>query len=140
MAPNRLLDLAELERADVRRVLRQMDRLVAGDPVSYLHPGKRWEYPWALERAGLRAGDRILDVGSGDSIFPVFLAKEGHDVTAIDLELDGSLGRRHGVSIDYVRAGACSTRNGSAGTCWRPPAGVSTARWTSTPIGTGWSP
>lgn len=104
VAPNRVLDLAELQRPGFRRVLEEMDRLVARDPVSYLHPGKRWEYPWALERAALRAGSRVLDVGAGDSIFPVYLAARGHRVTAVDLKFDGSLGERHGVPIDYVPA------------------------------------
>lgn len=104
MAENRLLDLTELESPEFRRVLDEMDRLVAADPVSYLHPGKRWEYPWALGRAGLAPGSRVLDVGSGDSILPVYLAKQGHRVSAVDLEMDGSLGERHGVEIDYRRA------------------------------------
>lgn len=108
MPENRILDLEELERPDFRRVLERMDRLVASDPVSYLHPGKRWEYPWALERAleraALRPGARVLDVGSGDSIFPVYLAERGFRVTAVDLAFDGGLGARHGVEIDYVEA------------------------------------
>lgn len=104
MTPNRLLDLDELRRPDYRGVLEEMDRLVAADPISYLHPGKRWEYPWALERAALRPGSRVLDVGAGDSIFPVYLAATGHSVTAVDLEFDGSLGMRHGVDAAYARA------------------------------------
>ncbi|MFW5947212.1 MAG: class I SAM-dependent methyltransferase [Gemmatimonadota bacterium] len=104
MAENRTLDLDELDRPDYRTVLEEMDRLLAADPISYLHPGKRWEYPWALERAGLPAGARVLDVGSGDSIFPVYLARQGHQVTAVDLAFDGTLGERHGVPLGYARA------------------------------------
>ncbi len=104
MTTNRLLDLDELRRDDFRAVLEEMDALVAADPVSYLHPGKRWEYPWALERAALQPASRVLDVGAGDSIFPVYLARQGHRVTAIDLHMDGSLGERHGVEVEYVRS------------------------------------
>lgn len=106
MPPNRLLDLAELERPSFRRVLADMDRMVAADPISYLHPGKRWEYPWALERgeAELAEGARVLDVGAGDSIFPVYLASRGFDVTAVDVAFDGSLAAHHGVDVTYVRA------------------------------------
>ena len=103
-APNRLLDLAELESPDFAPVLEEMDSLVARDDVSYLHPGKRWEYPWALGRAGLEPGARVLDAGAGDSIFPVYLARQGYRVTAVDLEFTGTLGELHGVEVDYLRA------------------------------------
>lgn len=108
MTANRLLDLADLERPEYRRVLEEMDRLVDADPVSYLHPGKRWEYPWALERAELPPGARVLDAGAGDSILPVYLAKRGHRVTVVDVRFDGSLGRRHEVPVRYVRGDIAS--------------------------------
>lgn len=103
---NRILDLEELQRPSFRRILADMDRMVAADPVSYLHPGKRWEYPWTLERAEaeLVEGARVLDVGAGDSIFPIYLASRGFDVTAVDVAFDGSLGVRHGVDVAYVEA------------------------------------
>ncbi|HET7321899.1 MAG TPA: class I SAM-dependent methyltransferase [Longimicrobiaceae bacterium] len=103
-APNRLLDLDELRAADYRSVLEEMDALVAQEGVSYLHPGKRWEYPWALERADLEPGSRVLDAGSGDSIFPIYLARHGYRVTAVDLAFSGTLDALHGVDVDYVRA------------------------------------
>lgn len=103
MTANRLLDLRELERPEYRRVLDELDRLVASDPVSYLHPGKRWEYPWALERAGLKPGARVLDAGCGDSIFPVYLARCGYRVTAVDRQLDPAVGDYHQARVHYVR-------------------------------------
>lgn len=103
MAENRILDLAELRRPSFRRMLEELDRLVSRDPISYLHPGKRWEYPWALERADLPPRARVLDVGAGESIFPVYLARQGYRVSAVDLAFDGSLGRRHGADVEYVR-------------------------------------
>lgn len=84
-APNRLLDLDELGTPEFRSVLRTLDRPVARDQISYLHLSKRWEYPWALQRAQLAPGCRVLDVGCGDSIFPVYLASLGHHVTAADM-------------------------------------------------------
>lgn len=44
-APNRVLDLDEMETPAYRAVLDRLDALVARDDVSYLHLGKRWEYP-----------------------------------------------------------------------------------------------
>jgi SAM-dependent methyltransferase len=103
--PNRPLDLDELEAPHFARVLRDLDALTRRESISYLHPSKRWEYPWALERARLRPAARLLDAGCGASIFPVYLARQGHQVTAVDLAPPVGLDRAHGVSIDYVRAG-----------------------------------
>ncbi len=87
-APNRPLDLAELERPDYRGALARMDALLATAPGTYLHPSKRWEYPWALERAALLPAEHVLDAGCGRSIFPLYLAELACEVTALDLELD----------------------------------------------------
>lgn len=103
-APNRLLDLDELGTPEFRSVLRTLDRLVARDQISYLHPSKRWEYPWALQRAELAPGSRVLDVGCGDSIFPVYLASLGHHVTAADLAFTTNLGEIQGFPTEYLRA------------------------------------
>ena len=101
-APNRTLDLEELDRPVYRRVLGRLDAMLEREPGAYLHPSKRWEYPWALERAALESGSRALDAGSGASIFPVFLAGAGHDVVALDRTPPGRLGAGNGVEIDYV--------------------------------------
>lgn len=101
--PNRALDLAELERPPFRDILAELDALTTRDDISYLHPSKRWEYPWALQRAGVAPGRRVLDVGCGASIFPVYLARRGLEVTALDLAPPSGLDRRHGVNVDYVR-------------------------------------
>ncbi len=102
-APNRTLDLSELEHAPFRDILADLEALRARDSISYLHPSKRWEYPWALERADLAPGSRVLDAGCGASIFPVYLARAGHRVSALDLDVPQGLAAAHGVSIDYVR-------------------------------------
>lgn len=102
-APNRTLNLNELEHAPYRDILAELDALRARDNISYLHPSKRWEYPWAVERARLAPGSRVLDAGCGASIFPVYLARAGHRVSALDLDVPEGLAAAHGVTIDYVR-------------------------------------
>jgi SAM-dependent methyltransferase len=102
-APNRLLDLRDLELPGYRRILAKLDELVDKENISYLHPSKRWEYPWALERAGLVHGNRVLDAGCGASIFPIYLATEGYEVSALDLNPPANLDSLHGVDIDYVQ-------------------------------------
>ncbi len=104
-APNRLLDLRELEEPYFTGILKQLDHLTGQESISYLHPSKRWEYPWALDRASLQPRSRVLDAGCGASIFPVYLAKQGHRVSGVDLEVPEGLDLIHHVRIDYVRAG-----------------------------------
>lgn len=101
-APNRTFDLGELDRPEYRRLQEELDAMVRREPGTYVHASKRWEYPWALERAALAPGARALDAGSGASIFPVYLARLGLEVTALDLEVPRRFGAGHGVEIDYV--------------------------------------
>lgn len=101
-APNRTLSLDELERSGYRRTLNRLDAMLAREPGAYLHSSKRWEYPWALERAGLESGLRVLDVGCGASILPVYLAWTGQRVTAVDRMPPRRLGPGNGVEIGYV--------------------------------------
>jgi SAM-dependent methyltransferase len=103
-APNRLLNLDELEAPEFRRVLHRLDALMAQGHGAWLHPSKRWEYPWALERARLAPGSRVLDAGCGGSIFPIYLAAEGHAVHALDRSPPFGLERAYGVRVDYARA------------------------------------
>jgi 2-polyprenyl-3-methyl-5-hydroxy-6-metoxy-1,4-benzoquinol methylase len=46
-----------------------------------------WEYPWAIVNTQLRQGMEVLDAGSGWSIFPMYLAKQGAHVTAVDTDV-----------------------------------------------------
>ncbi len=107
-AANRVLDLAELERPEYAATIAAMERLSARETVSYLHPSKRWEYPWALEQAALPPGSEVLDAGCGASIFPVFLAGQGYRVSACDLDLPHCLDELHGVRVDYRRSDLCA--------------------------------
>ncbi len=48
------------------------------------YPVRRVEYPWALFNAELHKPLKILDVGSGISLFPMYLSLQGHEVFSID--------------------------------------------------------
>jgi SAM-dependent methyltransferase len=100
---NRVLDLSELERPDFRQILASMDELLHKEDISYLHPSKRWEYPWALNQADLVPDSRVLDAGCGASIFPIYLANEGYRVSAVDLAPPVGLERLHDVDVDSIR-------------------------------------
>lgn len=100
-APNRLLDLEELDKPYFANILAELDRLTEQDSISYLHPSKRWEYPWAMGRANLKPGSRVLDAGCGASIFPVYLAKIGQQVTGLDLHVPLGLNEAHDVAVNY---------------------------------------
>lgn len=102
-APNRILNLAEIASPSFLEVLSRMETLLAREAVSYLHPSKYWEYPWALERADLAPGARVLDAGCGASIFPIYLADRGHQVSAIDLQPPFGLDAQHGLAVEYVQ-------------------------------------
>jgi ADP-heptose:LPS heptosyltransferase/SAM-dependent methyltransferase len=102
--PNRVLDLEELERPEFAQVLGRMDELLALESRLYLHPSKRWEYPWALDASAATPRSAVLDVGCGGSVFPVYLADRGFDVTAADRSLPPGLGRGGGRGVKYVRA------------------------------------
>lgn len=108
-APNRTLDLGELEEPRVRALLERLEAIRRREPRSYLHPSKRWEYPWALERARPAPGARVLDAGAGASVLPLHLASRGCRVVAVDVDLDPltaralTEGHRNGASGGSLR-------------------------------------
>ena len=74
---------------------------------SGLYPIRRAEYPWAISNADLNRPMKILDVGSGISLFPVYLASKGHEVFSIDNDnilmerLGPKIAPWTGVSVNY---------------------------------------
>jgi SAM-dependent methyltransferase len=102
MTSNRILNLSELDRPFFRETVNAMKELIAEFPGFYLHPSKQWEYPWALENAGLGLDSRVLDVGCGASILPVYLDRLGHRVVACDIDLDWDVVGQ--TPIPYIKA------------------------------------
>ena len=47
---------------------------------------RAWEYPWAVLNSDISPQSRILDVGSGWSLFPLYLAQKGGRVESIDTD------------------------------------------------------
>jgi ubiquinone/menaquinone biosynthesis C-methylase UbiE len=78
------------------------------------YPIRRVEYPWALQNADLRGPTKILDVGSGISLFPIYLALQGHEVFSIDNDrilmerLAPRLARWTGANVTYSLGNATS--------------------------------
>ncbi len=81
---NRVLDLEELQRPEFRNHISALESVCRHNPELYLHPSKRWEYPWALDRLGQSNGVTVLDAGCGHSAFPVYLRALGYHVVAVD--------------------------------------------------------
>jgi len=46
--------------------------------------GRNWEYPWAILNSNISVDTKILDVGSGVSLFPLYLARISRKVDSID--------------------------------------------------------
>jgi len=47
-------------------------------------PPRHVEYPWAIMNSNLEKPMKILDIGAGVSLFPVYLASKGHEVSVVD--------------------------------------------------------
>ena len=72
------------------------------------YPVRRTEYPWAINNGELDKPMKILDVGSGISIFPIYLASKGHEVYSIDFDeilmnrVSPELSKQAGVNVKYL--------------------------------------
>lgn len=45
---------------------------------------RAWEYPWAVLNSDISPGRKVLDVGSGHSLFPLYVAWRGINVDSVD--------------------------------------------------------
>lgn len=92
-ADNRVLDPDDCDREPFLSVNRaiaeqiEKEKREAGEQLSFVYPSKRWEYPWALTRHPMPAGELVLDAGCGVSALPIYLAARGATVVAIDHEM-----------------------------------------------------
>ena len=98
---NELLDLKELELLSFRSIIGELLGCLGKEDISYLHPTKLWEYPWAVINSGVKTKMKVLDAGCGDSIFPVYLAGHECQVYAADEKVNKEIARIHGLKIDY---------------------------------------
>jgi len=48
------------------------------------YPVRRAEYPWVIAQSKLERHMKILDIGSGVSLLPIYLASKGHEILSID--------------------------------------------------------
>jgi len=47
---------------------------------------RAWEYPWAILNSDISLNTKILDVGSGHSLFPLYLAQKSRNVDSMDTD------------------------------------------------------
>jgi SAM-dependent methyltransferase len=89
---------------------------LATDPDVYEHFMGRWSERLAkpfLEFAGIRSGDRVLDVGCGTGTLSFALAQHGAKVVGMDASetyLDGARRRRSHHDVTYEHGDACHLR------------------------------
>jgi len=49
---------------------------------------RHYEYPWISNNLGIKATDKILDIGCGNNALALFLASKGVKITAVDIKED----------------------------------------------------
>lgn len=97
-----------------------LPRFLAADPDVYEHFMGRWSARLAepfLEFAGIKPGDRVLDVGCGTGTISLALAKRGAKTVGMDASepyLEGARRLRPHPDITYQHGDACRLQYSSA--------------------------
>jgi SAM-dependent methyltransferase len=91
------------------RIYRNSDEILAS---CQLAMGRLWEYPWAILNSDISKETQILDVGSGVSLFPLYLARLSNHVNSLDTNayhmkyISPVLAELSGVKINYFTGDA----------------------------------
>ncbi|MFB6298165.1 MAG: class I SAM-dependent methyltransferase [Salinirussus sp.] len=99
-------------------------RMVLGDP---LHPGGREATAALLDRAGVEAGTRVLDVGCGSGGALELARERGAHAVGLDRNPDGETVVRGDLSSVPVRSGSQDVVLGECVLCLAPDLGVALA-------------
>lgn len=73
-----------------------------------LWASRLWEYPWAILHTNLQPESKVLDIGSGHSLFPLYLAGKSNYVDSIDTDrytmqrISPTLAQICGVKVNYA--------------------------------------
>lgn len=84
---------------------------------AHLPMARAWEYPWAILNSKVSSNDRVLDVGSGCSLFPLYLAQKSQNVDSVDTDekqvtVSAILARILGLGVNYFVDDALSLSAG----------------------------
>ena len=91
MSVKTLAKIGDLHKQRYREVMRQVNEVAQHCGLQeYTTYSRLWEYPWAWSQLELLKGRglQVLDVGSGRSAFPWFLAIQGFRVIVSDTRVD----------------------------------------------------
>jgi len=105
---SKVCDTHDLLKPEVRALADEYMRLAADETRDWRannHVFRAWEYTYVYQALRLKGQERICDVGSENSIFPIWLKKRHPDlqIMCIDPCLDGRLEHRaqvHQVALD----------------------------------------
>lgn len=106
---NKCLDMRDLDKPELRKIATDLTRQ-RGRQRDF----RLWEYSVCVHNAELRQGEMVLDIGSGGSILPVYLAMCGCVVTCCDFKKSKKFRRTIQAIKDFgvnVKVDFCDARD-----------------------------